>query len=88
MALDCGADIIGINNRDLDTFHVDIETTGRLSNLVPESCVLVSESGIYSGDDIKGFKARGINTVLVGSALMESGDPALKVKELVDAGKQ
>ena len=87
MAIECGADIIGINNRDLDTFHVDINTTAKLAGLVPESCILVSESGISSGDDIKSLKGKGINTVLVGSALMSSGNPAEKVRELVEAGK-
>jgi len=86
-SLKCGADIIGINNRDLDTFHVDISTTGRLAELVPESCVLVSESGINHKEDINGLKGIGINAILVGSALMSSGDPGEKVKELVEAGK-
>ncbi len=86
IAIECGADIIGINNRDLDTFHVDINTTGRLAGLVPDSCVLVSESGISSGDDIKNLKGKGINTVLVGSALMATGNPEMKVRELVEAG--
>jgi len=87
MAIECGADIIGINNRDLDTFHVDINTTGKLASLAPESCVLVGESGISSGEDIRGLKGNGINAVLVGSALMSSGNPELKVKELIEAGK-
>ena len=86
MAVECGADIIGINNRDLDTFHVDINTTGKLAELVPGSCVLVGESGISSGEDIRGLKGK-VNAVLVGSALMSSGDPASKVRELVEAGK-
>lgn len=87
IAIECGADIIGINNRDLDTFHVDINTTGELAALVPGSCVLVGESGINSGGDIRGLKEKGINAVLVGSALMSSGDPESKVRELVEAGK-
>ena len=87
MAVECGADIIGINNRDLDTFHVDISRTGELAGHVPGSCVLVSESGISTPEDIKNFKEKGINSVLVGSALMASGDPESKVRELVEAGK-
>ena len=87
MAIECGADIIGINNRDLDTFHVDINTTGRLAGYVPGSCVLVSESGIGTGEDIKDLMGKGINSVLVGSALMSSGDPESKARELVEAGK-
>jgi indole-3-glycerol phosphate synthase len=88
IALKCGADIIGINNRDLDTFYVDISTTIRLAEKVPESCILVSESGITCGDDIRNLRGKGINAVLVGSALMSSGDPRAKVKELVEAGRE
>ena len=87
MALECGADIIGINNRDLDTFHVDISTTDDLSKYVSDSCVLVSESGIITGEHIKGLKGKGVNAVLVGSALMASGDIEGKVKELIEAGE-
>jgi indole-3-glycerol phosphate synthase len=87
LALKCGADIIGINNRDLDTFNVDISTTIRLAEKVPESCILVSESGITSGNDIRNLRSKGINAVLVGSALMSSGDPGEKVRELVEAGR-
>lgn len=86
-ALECGADIIGINNRDLDTFHVDINTTGKLAGLVPESCILVSESGIGNAEDVEGLKGIGVNAVLVGSALMASNNPAKKTREMVDAGK-
>ena len=86
MAIESGADIIGINNRDLDTFHVDIKKTGELACYVPESCILVSESGILTGDHIKSLKGKGINAVLVGSALMASEDPGSKVKELIEAG--
>ena len=87
IALECGADIIGINNRDLDTFHVDISTTDQLAGLVPETCVLVSESGISRKEDISGLKGKGVNAVLVGSALMSSGDPGVRVRELVGAGR-
>lgn len=86
-AMECGADIIGINNRDLDTFHVDINTTGRLAGLVPETCVLISESGISDKENIIGLKGKGINAVLVGSVLMASGNPDAMVRELVAAGR-
>ncbi|MFC1840953.1 indole-3-glycerol phosphate synthase TrpC [Thermodesulfobacteriota bacterium] len=87
MALECGADIIGINNRDLDTFHVDTNTTKELAGFVPDACVLVSESGIISQEDIRVLKGTAVNAVLVGSALMSSGNPGEKAKELVEAGK-
>ena len=86
-AIECGAEIIGINNRDLDTFKVDIRTTIELAALVPERHILVSESGISKGEDIRSLKGRGIQAVLVGSALMRSDDIAGKTKELVDAGR-
>jgi indole-3-glycerol phosphate synthase len=87
LALKCGAGIVGINNRDLDTFDVDINTTIRLAEKVSESCILVSESGITCVNDIRNLRGKGINAVLVGSALMSSGDPGEKVKELVEAGR-
>ena len=85
-AVDCGAAIIGINNRDLDTFEVNLQTTLELAPLVPEECVLVSESGIGSGEDIRALKSIGIRAVLVGSLLMKSNNVAAKTTELVDAG--
>ncbi len=86
-ALACGAEIIGINNRDLNSFKVDIGTTFELAPLVPKHHILVSESGIRSGADILSLKATGIHAVLVGSALMRSNDPAGKTAEIVKAGE-
>ena len=85
-AIESGADIIGINNRDLDSFKVDIHTTAQLAPLVPVDCILVSESGIEKAEDILSLKKSGIQAVLVGSALMRSHDPAGKTIEIVNAG--
>ncbi len=85
-AIGCGADIIGINNRDLDTFRVDLKTTTTLIPLVPRGHVIVSESGIHTEDDIQVLKAKGIHAVLVGTALMKSVDLRKKTEELVRAG--
>jgi indole-3-glycerol phosphate synthase len=85
-AIESGADIIGINNRDLDSFKVDIRTTSELAPLVPDDCILVSESGIEKAEDIVSLKNSGIQAVLVGSALMRSNDPAAKTAEFVNAG--
>ena len=82
-----GAEIIGINNRDLDSFKVDIGTTFALAPLVPKNHVPVSESGIGNGGDIRSLKATGIHAVLVGSALMKSKEPAAKTAEIVKAGE-
>ncbi len=85
-AIGCGAEIIGINNRDLDSFKVDIRTTVELAPLVPDDRILVSESGIDGKDDILFLKGSGIHAVLVGSALMRSENPARKTGEIVHAG--
>ncbi len=82
-----GAEIIGINNRDLDSFKVDMNTTLELAPLIPDHCVGVSESGIAGEEDVIALKTTGIQAVLVGSALMRSQDLALKTKEIVSAGK-
>ena len=83
-ALGCGARVIGINNRDLRTFKVDIETTISLMPLVPDEqgYVMVSESGIKSPDDVRRLKDSGVNAVLVGEELMRSGDISSRIKEL------
>jgi indole-3-glycerol phosphate synthase len=87
-AVACGAEIIGINNRDLDSFNVDIQTTFKLAPLVPNNCTLVSESGITEKGDMRALQTTGIQAVLVGSALMGSKDPAKKTKEIVIAGER
>ena len=78
----CKCDIIGINNRDLKTFHVDLNTTKRLAKLVPYDAVLVSESGMKNGDDIKEVKEYGADEVLIGETLMRSGDIKNTINEL------
>jgi indole-3-glycerol phosphate synthase len=85
-AVKCGADIIGINNRDLDTFEIDIRNTFKLAPLTPEGCILVGESGIENEDDVRTLKGTGVNAVLVGSALMKSDDIAAKTAAIVQAG--
>jgi len=85
-AVECGAKIIGINNRNLDTFEVDIRTTIDLAPLVPEGCTVVSESGIMNGEDIRSLWDHPVQAVLVGSSLMKSDDLGAKARELVGAG--
>jgi len=86
-ALRCKAEIIGINNRDLDTFQVDLDRTRELAPLVPKDKVIVCESGIRHGGDVASLKGLGIHAVLVGSSLMMSDDPGEKAKELILAGE-
>jgi indole-3-glycerol phosphate synthase len=78
-----GAEIIGINNRDLNTFAVDIYTTRRLRPLIPEEKIIVSESGIKSKKDIGKLRKWGVGAVLVGEALVTARDVLAKMKELL-----
>jgi indole-3-glycerol phosphate synthase len=82
-AVQSGAEIIGINNRDLKTFKTDIETTHRLRSLLPEDKIVVSESGISSREDIKKLKTWGVNAALAGETLVTSKDIAARIKELI-----
>lgn len=85
-AIAAGADIIGINNRDLDTFNVDLGTTLELAPLVPQDCVAVSESGVSSDEDIRLLKKVGVDAVLVGTHLMGSPNLREATAALVHAG--
>jgi indole-3-glycerol phosphate synthase len=80
--LHCGAKIIGINNRNLKTFAVDIQTTGRLRPSIPPDRLVVSESGISSHEDIKMLRQWNINAVLIGETLVSSPDIGMKIKDL------
>jgi len=82
-ALAAGAQIVGINNRDLRTFQVDLSTTERLAPLVPDGRTFVAESGIFSRADIERLAAGGVDAVLIGEALVTAPDPATKVRELL-----
>lgn len=82
-ALDAGARIIGINNRDLKTFHVDIKTTERLLPLIPADRIRISESGVRSHDDIVMLKALGLDAVLIGETFMRAADIGHKMKEIM-----
>ena len=77
--LKLGAKLIGINNRDLKTFNVDLETTARLAKLVPDDVVLVAESGLKTADDVYRMGQLGANAVLVGETLVKSDDIAATV---------
>jgi indole-3-glycerol phosphate synthase len=83
-ALEAGADLIGINNRDLRTFEVKLETTERLMPMVPRGISVVCESGIESVEQIKRLEALGIHIFLVGETLMRAADPGAKLRELLE----
>ena len=83
VALKSGARIIGINNRDLNTFAVNLNTTRRLRPLIPSDKIVVSESGIESRSDMKKLRKWGADAILVGESLMSATDIAGKMKELL-----
>jgi len=82
-ALDLGATLIGINNRNLATFEVDLAMTEELSEEVPEGVILVSESGLKTQADTRRVHAAGCQAILVGESLMRTGDIAGQVRELL-----
>jgi len=84
-AVDCGAELIGINNRDLDTFEVSLRTSLDLAPLIPQGCIKVSESGILGREEIGLLRSVGIQAALVGTSIMKSEEMTVKLRELVYA---
>jgi indole-3-glycerol phosphate synthase len=82
-ALDAKAAVVGINNRDLDTFQVTLETTARLRELLPADVVSVSESGISKREDIVLLHQMKVDAALIGEELVKAADPAAKIRELL-----
>ena len=87
-AVRAGAKIIGINNRDLKTFKVDLAVTARLRSLIPACILTVAESGIKSPEDVRAISGIGIDAVLVGESLMRAADKKQFLMELKIAGGQ
>jgi indole-3-glycerol phosphate synthase len=85
-ALDIGADTIGINNRNLKTFEVDLATTEVLAEEIPNDTVAISESGIRTADDVRRVRACGVNAVLIGETLMRAKNVPEKMRELLLKG--
>lgn len=81
-ALFAGVDIIGINNRNLNTMEVNLETTFRLKEKIPEGKIIVSESGISKKEDVARLMQHGIDAILVGTSIILSDSPEKKIKEL------
>ncbi len=82
-AVDAGAQVIGINNRDLRSFETKLETTRRVRPAVPKGHVVVSESGIKSGKDVRRLAAWGVDAFLIGEALMTAPDPGARLREFL-----
>ena len=86
-AVEVGSNIIGVNNRNLDTLTVDLETTRRLRGLIPEGPIVVSESGIKTAEDMRKLREWQVDAGLVGESLMRSPDRGKALAELVLAGR-
>jgi indole-3-glycerol phosphate synthase len=81
-AIEAGAQVVGVNHRDLRTFEVDLGLTERLRPLIPDSVPLVAESGIHSIDDARRMRDAGADAILVGETLMRAADPVSCLREL------
>jgi indole-3-glycerol phosphate synthase len=79
-----GARVIGVNNRDLSTFTVDLETSIRLAPLAPEGAILVTESGLYRGEDIRQLRQCGYQGFLIGEHFMREPDVRIAVRKLIE----
>lgn len=82
IALDAGADLIGVNQRDLVTFEVDHERAVRMAGAIPADVVKVAESGVRSADDARALRAAGYDAILVGETLVTASDPASMLRSL------
>ena len=83
IAMDCGAKMIGVNNRDLKTFEVNLNTSLKLAPHFPSSIISVSESGIGSPDDIRKLRDVGYNAFLVGEKFLKAAHPGQALRELI-----
>lgn len=79
--------IVGVNNRNLQTFEVDFENTRRLREKIPSDILAVGESGLKSADDVRTMRIIGVNAILVGETLVKSKEPLATVREFVAAGR-
>ena len=82
-ALDAGCDIIGVNNRNLHTFHVDLNTSLQLATRIPAGVLKVAESGIESEDDIARLRGAGFDAFLIGESLMRAKRPGDALRTLL-----
>ena len=82
-AIELGAQVIGVNNRNLSSFEVDLETTSRLMDGIPETTIVCALSGISGSQDVSAYERQGVKAVLVGEALMRAADTAQFVRDLL-----
>lgn len=88
IAVDLGSEVIGVNNRDLTSFEVDLGTTSRLMDQVPESTIVCALSGISGPKDVEAYKKEGVKAILVGEALMRAPNTSAFVAELLGSSEQ
>lgn len=86
-ALKCNVSLLGINNRDLRTFHTNIETSERLVRLIPPHLMVVSESGLSRREQLARLEAHGVRAFLIGETFMAATDPGLPLRELMRVGE-
>jgi indole-3-glycerol phosphate synthase len=87
-ALEAGADIVGVNSRDLDTFGIDVVSAWKLLATVPGEVVAVAESGMHGPEDVERAAAAGADAVLIGTALSAAVDPARLLRELAEVPRR
>jgi indole-3-glycerol phosphate synthase len=85
-ACDCGATLIGVNNRDLRTFEVSLETSIRVSREMPKNVLSISESGLNSAGDLRLLRELGFDGFLIGEAFMRAKDPGRTLREIIEDG--
>jgi indole-3-glycerol phosphate synthase len=83
VALEAGASIVGVNNRNLRTLEVDTSISGEIIDLIPEDVVAVAESGLRTAEDLRLLQLRGYDAFLIGERFMASDDPGAALKELM-----
>ncbi|CAI7632934.1 unnamed protein product [Penicillium bialowiezense] len=88
IAVELGSEVIGVNNRDLTSFAVDLETTSRLMDQVPENTIVCALSGISGPKDVENYKKDGVKAILVGEALMRAPNTSAFVEELLGTPEQ
>jgi indole-3-glycerol phosphate synthase len=82
-ALDLGADVVGVNARDLSTFELDQDLFGRLADQIPSGVIRIAESAVRTPDDVAHYRRAGADVVLVGEALVTGGDPVTTLREFL-----
>jgi indole-3-glycerol phosphate synthase len=83
MVIDCGGDLVGVNNRNLRTFEVELDTSFRLAAAAPEDVLLVAESGIEDRATIDRLRSAGFKGFLIGEHLMRAAHPGTALRELL-----